>query len=463
MNVNLKKLLYSFYDYCDELDRDGIGIKYTAPSANRSTREYIEIYLLDFFMYLSASDGKIATKEAEFIRECLAFDYSVSEIYERIKKYNLYSEEFEKNIPLTITAIVESDNYLNNHNGSAHIDKPDMPRSKLLVRLYERLGQELLACDDDISENETRDLAIYIGNLTEYINQNLEWGVNSASPAPAAGNDDEESLDDLLDELNSLTGLGAVKQDINSLINLVRIRKLREDKGLKQTPMSLHLVFSGNPGTGKTTVARLLSKIYHKLGVLSKGQLIEVDRSKLVSQYIGKTAIQVQETVQSAIGGILFIDEAYTLTRDTSGQDFGPEAVDTLLKCMEDNRDNFIVIVAGYPQLMEEFLASNPGLRSRFNKFIHFVDYEPDEMVNIFKTMCEKSEYILDDDCVEYVRQFFTKRYMNRDSTFANGRDVRNFFEKAVVNQANRLSTKSNLSNIDLSEILIDDINSIVL
>lgn len=463
MNNNLKRILEDFYDYCDALDKDGIGISYVAPKLDMSTREVIELNMTDFCLYLSASDGVIAVKESEFIREYMGYNLSVSDMRDSITEHNIYSEEFEKKIPLSVITMVKADNYLYNHDGSAHIDKPDSPRSKFLVKLYEKIGRELLACDDNISENETRDLAIYTGNLTEYVNQNLEWGVSYAAPAQAAGNDDEESLEELLDELNSLTGLGAVKQDINSLINLVRIRKLREGKGLKQTPMSLHLVFSGNPGTGKTTVARLLSKIYHKLGVLSKGQLVEVDRSKLVSQYIGKTAIQVQEIVQSAIGGILFIDEAYTLTRDTSGQDFGPEAVDTLLKCMEDNRDNFIVIVAGYPQLMEKFLASNPGLRSRFNKFIHFVDYEPDELVNIFKTMCEKSEYILDDDCIDYVRQFFTNRYMNRDNTFANGRDVRNFFEKAVVNQANRLSTKNNLSNIDLAEILIDDIKNIVL
>jgi len=271
----------------------------------------------------------------------------------------------------------------------------------------------------------------------------------------------EESLDSLLKELNLLVGLEKVKSDVLSLINFLKIRKLREERGLKQMPLSLHLVFSGNPGTGKTTVAHLLAKIYHKLGILSKGHLIEVDRSGLVAGYIGQTAIKVQEVIQEALGGILFIDEAYSLTVNRGESDFGFEAIDTLLKGMEDHRDDLIVIVAGYPELMNEFLNSNPGLRSRFNKFINFTDYTPQELLDIFKNLCDSSGYTASTKRIECVQEYFEKKYTERDSDFANGRDVRNYFEIAIINQANRLSSIDNISDETLSKLELEDVQNI--
>lgn len=266
----------------------------------------------------------------------------------------------------------------------------------------------------------------------------------------------EETLEELLDKLHSLIGLNGVKEEVDQMIRLIQLQKKAEEFGEKNISLSLHLVFYGNPGTGKTTVSRLIAKIYKSLGVLSKGQLVETDRGGLVGGYVGQTAIKTQEMIDKAMGGILFIDEAYALTHGKGENDFGQEAVDTILKAMEDHRDDFIVIVAGYPELMKEFIASNPGLKSRFNQYINFEDYTPTELKDIFLLYCKNQNLILGESCDEYLMHHFQDLYDNRSEDYANGRDVRNYFEKVIKMRASRLSP-------NLNEITLDDFRTIVL
>ncbi|MBN8546050.1 MAG: AAA family ATPase [Ignavibacteria bacterium] len=272
---------------------------------------------------------------------------------------------------------------------------------------------------------------------------------------------DAKLLEQHLKELESLTGLGEVKKATEKLISSLKIAKLREERGLKVIKKNLHVVFMGNPGTGKTTVARLLSKIYKELGLLEKGHLIEVDRSSLVAGYQGQTAQKTDDVIKQALGGTLFIDEAYTLSR--GGNDFGQEAIDTLLKRMEDYSDKLVVIVAGYPNEMRNFLDSNPGLQSRFTNFFMFEDYTPEEMLDITKVLSEKSGYKLDESAMEHLNHVFKEIYDSRDQNFGNARTVRNVLYKAIGNQEERILTLSNLSDDDLVKITIEDVQNLAL
>ena len=265
----------------------------------------------------------------------------------------------------------------------------------------------------------------------------------------------KEKIEDLLAELDSYVGMDAIKAEVRSLINMVQVYKLRREHDLPTTDMSLHMVFSGNPGTGKTTVARIMSRIYHSLDILSKGQLVEVDRSSLVAGYVGQTALKTQKVIEKAMGGVLFIDEAYALN-GKSENDFGQEAIDTILKAMEDHRDDLVVIVAGYTELMDRFIHSNPGLESRFNRFLMFEDYTPEQMVAIFKMQCKKGCYVLAQGTEELVRDFIAEE--SADDSFGNARGVRNLFEHILVAQNNRLAKMENVTRDDLMQILPDDV-----
>lgn len=278
-------------------------------------------------------------------------------------------------------------------------------------------------------------------------------GAPAEQPAPPP-----EKIEDLQAELDGYIGLTAVKKEVKNLIDLATVHQLRKDHGLPVADLSLHMVFSGNPGTGKTTVARLMARIYHSLGILPKGHLVEVDRSGLVAGYVGQTAIKTGKVIDAALGGVLFIDEAYALN-GRAENDFGQEAIDTLLKAMEDHRDDLVVIVAGYDGLMDDFVHSNPGLESRFNRFLHFEDYTPEELLSIFDIQCKKGCYQPEEETRRLVREFIAEE--NADSiSFGNARGVRNIFERLLVNQANRLAAMETVSRDDLMKITPRDVRA---
>ena len=275
------------------------------------------------------------------------------------------------------------------------------------------------------------------------------------SPKDYKNTETSKELQEYLDEMNSLIGLMNVKKELHGLINFVRLQSLRRQKGLKLPVISLHMVFTGNPGTGKTTVARLFSKILHELGYLSKGHVIETNRAGMVAGYLGQTALKTEEKIKQAIGGVLFIDEAYSLAND---DEYGQEAIDTLLKLMEDYRDDLVVIVAGYPALMKKFIASNPGLASRFSRYIEFTDYSGEELTQIFDYICAKYSYTIDNEGKKALTEHINNLLASKDEQFGNARTIRNIFEHAITFHANRIMSMGKVPD-ELSMLTKADIS----
>ena len=272
--------------------------------------------------------------------------------------------------------------------------------------------------------------------------------------------EDSRTLPELLDELNSLIGLENVKSTVNDLIAYQSVRKLRERQGLNAEKGTMHLAFTGNPGTGKTTVARIIGRIYKQLGLLSKGHFVEVSRTDLIAGYQGQTALKVKKVVDQAKGGVLFIDEAYSITENDHSDSYGRECLTELTKALEDYRDDLVVIVAGYTEPMRKFFESNPGLKSRFNTFIEFRDFSGAELIEIMASMCRKNNYCLSDSAAELLNDALLRMAEEKGEQFANGRLVRNIFDSLVMNHARRVFQIENATKKQLMEIKSEDIKS---
>ena len=488
MEKNLTEMMALSTDICELLFEKNIG------NCRNKTGNLTEVFkntLYKYALWLAVSDGEAKDCELTCVNDLLQIKVTVPEMIKEANRVKL-DTDFPLEVPVFLKYAVLAD--------AGRKISPDIYRNQkaqILLDTYILFGETLLAAYREVSKTTSDRFTAYIALLKKFLKeygvyytgnikiyQPIEASLEALKGQPSHGEGSKEEktvaeniadrqveknktpneiIEEKLAALDSMVGLNAVKQEIHSLVNLMKVRKLRAENGMKNSSVSLHMVFSGNPGTGKTTVARMLAEIYGALGVLKKGHLVEVDRSGLVKGFIGQTATRVQEVVDEALGGILFIDEAYTLCVGKGEGDFGQEAIDTLLKAMEDNRDNLAVIVAGYPDLMEEFLNSNPGLKSRFNKFILFEDYSGQELLDILKQNCAKQDYKLSKQAETYCKKWMKQRVENKPDNFANARDVRNFLEKSISNQATRIVSVENPDKEVLQTIEKEDVETIVM
>ncbi len=314
--------------------------------------------------------------------------------------------------------------------------------------------------DSSQSTVEAKRLAqIVNANLIEYYGYVTLQGICKAEIEPV---EDTRTLPQLIEELNALVGLKMVKEKVSDLIVYQKVQKLRRDKNLNSAKGTMHLAFTGNPGTGKTTVARIVGRVYKQIGLLSKGHFVEVSRTDLIAGYQGQTALKVKKVIDEAKGGVLFIDEAYSITENDHSDSYGRECLTELTKALEDYRDDLVVIVAGYTEPMNHFFASNPGLKSRFNTFIEFPDYSADELKKMFEKLCTDNDYALADDVHECIYNILFKQVSDKNDNFANGRLVRNIYDDVTMNHARRVIKIGAPSREDLSLITLDDFEKIV-
>jgi SpoVK/Ycf46/Vps4 family AAA+-type ATPase len=419
----------------------------------------------DFFFiarHFAIADKNISENEVAFIEDIEVFvginegfDFSNSQLKQMMLKAVSKHPEYYQDLSMPCSI-----RYLQFYDNDYGTDYATQAKT-----IFFRFANAILKADGNINHQEQTALSKFkellfgqqtIKNLEE-ISEEYTENINKNVSLKHKTKSEYKNIDDISVELNSLIGLEKVRNDVTQLVNFLKVQQMRESKGMAAQPLSRHLVFYGNPGTGKTTVARLLSQIYKSLGILSKGHLVETDRAGLVAGYVGQTALKVREVVSEAIGGVLFIDEAYALS--TGGDnDFGREAIDTLLKMMEDNRDDLIVVVAGYTDKMSAFLQTNPGLRSRFNKYLEFEDYTPEQLVEIFELFCTNGGYKLALSTHDDLIRLFSVLYETRDETFGNGRLARNLYEMTINNQANRIVMLPNVDDEILSAIEETDI-----
>lgn len=460
MEKTLSELLEICNSICLTISRLNIG---GVLALSMPLRVLLRTELLEYALYIADADGNVTEEERQFIGDTIGRvkEDEIAEV--RFKLHNM-GGSYGSTRPRALKYFILAD--AGRKIGS---DPYKCQNAQILVDTYKLMGQQLLAVLKEADAKAVNRMSQYILMLETFLKEYGVFYTNNMKVVKAkpfvsqksADLDDSTTVDKILEELNALVGLDNVKQEISGLVDLLRVQKMREDMGMKTADISKHMVFFGNPGTGKTTVARMLAKIFRSLGVLNSGHLVEVDRGGLVCGYVGQTAIKTQEVIDKAMDGVLFIDEAYTLNVGKGENDFGQEAVDTLLKAMEDNRDRLIVIVAGYDEPMEEFLDSNPGLKSRFNKYIHFNDYTPDQLMNILEGMCKSKDYTLSAGAKQASLKYFLERTQAREDNFANAREVRNFLEKAITNHATRVVKIENPDKEVLCTLLPQDVVSI--
>ncbi|MCG8794766.1 AAA family ATPase [Tenacibaculum finnmarkense] len=404
---------------------------------------------------LTSEENKTATLRIKFL---LAFlfeklqgkDIISSLSIARINEF-VASDSFDKNIEIIKEATLFDlgDTYKNEFLLPLILKRLKNPHFSNSTAFLYRIASLIAKADGTVSEEEQE--------ILKKINEKLQHPKEKLQGVKEVEIDENETLEEVLEELNQLVGLDNIKGAIAELSNFLKVQKLREAEGLKSVNNSLHSVFMGPPGTGKTTVARLISKIYKHLGYLEKGHLIETDRSGMVAGYVGQTALKVEEIVTASLNGVLFIDEAYALAKDAK-KDFGNEAIEVLLKKMEDHRKELVVIVAGYPDEMKSFINSNPGLQSRFNRYFTFDHYKPTELVAIFELFCKKNDFVLAADAKEKLLFIFEKLYEKKDKNFGNARVARNLFEKIIEYQANRIIAIAPITKELLITIVEQDI-----
>jgi SpoVK/Ycf46/Vps4 family AAA+-type ATPase len=424
-----------------------------------------ELFFLGLNLLLMFQETGIDNKD--IVCEVLNDFQGQSDIEKVISMWPLVSEEIpgeigEKNLSFFSLDCLHE---LDKRNGTNHYD---MGRT-----LFKNFTQVLIKADDKVSREETEveaiiNEAIFQKRTESEAALNMLPGFIRVEEKEAEGGEKEpsaqtkeEEYDRAMAEIDNLIGLENIKEQIKTLINLIHVNQIRRERSLPTTDISLHAVFYGPPGTGKTTIARLLGKVFKSLGVLKKGHVVETDRSGLVAGFVGQTAQMTLEKINEALDGILFVDEAYALKPPHDGNDFGQEATETILKNMEDKRNELVVIVAGYPDEMKQFIQSNPGLKSRFSRYFYFKDYEPKELLLIFKKFCKDAALRTTEKTNLKLLLHFTELYKNRDKSFGNGRMVRNVFEKCIENQANRLVKVSPITDEILSTIEEADVPGI--
>ena len=452
--MGLKENILNTYEMCDYIDSR------IRTGEMNALRNVLNSDLVKFYYFLSGQDQK---ETVQFINKYLDLrkgERAINLIEDFEMEYMDFEKQYEKETPRVLYHFISTDATFKYSD-----TKYNCKKTEYLINLFKLIAKDNPKALKHVEFIKDSALKGKQASTTALQSTGSNTLVNLESVLQSENIEEEKelNLEELMEELNSLTGLDSVKKEISNLTSLVKISKIRQEKGLKAPNISKHMVFTGNPGTGKTTVARLLGSIYKCLGVLSKGQLIETDRSGLVAGYVGQTALKTDEVIKKALGGILFIDEAYALSEGKGEGDFGQEAIDTLLKAMEDNRDDLVVIVAGYPDLMEGFLISNPGLKSRFNKFINFEDYSSAELIDILEGMCKKQVYKISKESKTFLIEKFDKILEDVPDGFANARTVRNLLEFAITNQAARIVNEENLDEEKLMTLELDDIKDFIL